>query len=65
MWNDSGSCVAVRIWWWNDSDSEVGQIGFLMWNDSSSCVAVRILWQEHLQRWDSTDTEVEGPSEVE
>ena len=36
----------------------MGQIGF-------GGRRAKILLQEHLQRWDSTDTEVEGSSEVE
>ena len=36
-----------------------------MWQFGFGGKRARILWQEHLQLWDSTDTVVEGPSEVE
>ena len=35
-----------------------------MWQFGFGGRRSRILWQEQLQRWDSTDTVVEGPSEV-
>ena len=56
----------------NHSGSVVGQIGFGGVTDRIPVLQFgccdrrsRMLWQEHLQRWGSTDTEVEGPSEAE
>ena len=62
----------ARFLMWNDSGSVVEQIGFggvadriPVWQFGFGGRRALILWQEQLQRWSSTDTEVEGPSEVE